>query len=131
MRDLLLYLSRKKGDYKLGIPVHGAGVTKGKMLFIYEGDTAENKEFLNSLVEKGFKLKSADQSFLAVDKIGDDRVSGADKEGTPWRFIVAFGQKLADRLVPGDSKIIVAPEIEVIKDNREIKKQFWLQIKDL
>jgi hypothetical protein len=131
MKDLALFLSRKKGDYSHGIPAAKRETSVGRMLFVFKGDTAENRDFLTAIVEKGYKLKANEQEFFAIDSNEGEITSVSDDNGSPWRMIVVFGENIAKKFSPSNSQLITAPDIEIVRGNQEVKKQLWSRIKDL
>lgn len=139
MRELALYLARKNADYKMGIPLVLDPVKSGKILFIYEKENQENREFTNGLIEKGLKLKVKDQ---AIESAADKKFDIDKSLDLKPRYVVVFGEaalkkagldKFAGKELFEHKGLpfVCAPAIEDLKDSPISKKQLWNNIKDL
>ena len=146
--DLMLYLARHKGDYKLGIPVDGH-----KYLFIHAEDKDHSRDFLQAFIEKGLGSQiNKHDIFLYKDsnKLEEDFLKQLTlkynpsviiifyidcdlQPGFPFKATSAKSNDVRTLKVAGleGVKILRAPSIELISEDREIKRQFWNAIKEL
>lgn len=139
LNELALYLARKQGDYKFGIPsVSGESSTPTnvfkKILFVFSGDKPE-KDFLDTLVEKGLRLKKEDQIYLSSKELsGLDIFKVIAEKQISHAFI--FGENVvpeeqAKMFKASGLPCLISPEILKIKESQKLKKDLWDSIKSL